>query len=164
VIPLSNVSVVVIGSLNLNGKCTKLHTVATSNNRDNLTRSLYYCLFVLHIYGCYSFHTSRLWWIAHSTQRILRGCNNIPSFLQRTAPTTKCFTDKSQQKMTEMSQRKKNSTWVLFFAHNPVSGESHIQCNANREVATVSMNKICMNPSCIILCQKKQIACGFAWV
>jgi len=35
---------------------------------------------------CCSLHTSRLWWIIHSTQCHRRGCNNIPSFLQRTAP------------------------------------------------------------------------------
>jgi len=32
----------------LSGKCTKLHTVAASNNRDHPTRSLYYCLFAPH--------------------------------------------------------------------------------------------------------------------
>jgi len=30
--------------------CAKLHTAAASNNRDHLTRSLYYCLFVPRIY------------------------------------------------------------------------------------------------------------------
>ena len=35
---------------------------------------------------CCSSRTSRSWWITHSTQRHRRGCNNIPSFLQRTAP------------------------------------------------------------------------------
>ena len=46
------------------GKCTKLHTVATSNNRDHPTRSLYYCFFVLLTCGCCSLRTSCLWWIA----------------------------------------------------------------------------------------------------
>jgi len=32
------------------GKCEKLHTVAESNNRDHLMISLYYCLFMPHIY------------------------------------------------------------------------------------------------------------------
>jgi len=32
------------------GMCAKLRTVAASNNRDLLTRSLYYCLFVPHRY------------------------------------------------------------------------------------------------------------------
>jgi len=84
----------------LSGKCGKLHTVAASNNRDHKItlvvtcskyyqlftsftsiirdqspRSLYYCLFVPHIYGCYSSCTSHSWWIAHSTQRQPRGCN-----------------------------------------------------------------------------------------
>jgi len=36
-----------------------------------------YCLFAPHIYGCYSSHTSRSWWIAHSTQRHRRGCNKV---------------------------------------------------------------------------------------
>jgi len=49
-------------------------------------RSQYYCLFAPRIYGCYSSRTSRSWWIAYSMQRQSRGCNNIPSFLQRTAP------------------------------------------------------------------------------
>ena len=40
-----------------------------------------------HIYvWCCSSRTSRSWWITQSTQRYRRGCNNIPSFLQRTAP------------------------------------------------------------------------------
>ena len=33
------------------GMCAKLRTVAASNNRVHLTRSLYYCLFAPHIYG-----------------------------------------------------------------------------------------------------------------
>ena len=40
-----------------------------------------------HIYvWCCSSHTSRSWWITQSTQHHRRGCNNILSFLQRTAP------------------------------------------------------------------------------
>ena len=40
-----------------------------------------------HIYvWCCSSRTSRSWWITQSTQHHRRGCNNIPSFLQRTAP------------------------------------------------------------------------------
>jgi len=35
--------------------------------------------------------TSRSWWITHSTQRQQRGCNNIPSFLQRTTPMAQSF-------------------------------------------------------------------------
>jgi len=67
------------------GMCAKLCTVAASNNRDHTMRSLYYCLFAPHMYGCYSLRTSHSWWITQSTQRQWRGCNNIPSFLQRTA-------------------------------------------------------------------------------
>jgi len=72
------------------GICAKLRTVAASNNRDHPTRSLYYCLFVPHIYFC-SLRTSRSWWITQSTQRHRRGCNNIPSFLQRTMPIAHCL-------------------------------------------------------------------------
>ena len=32
---------------------------------------------------CCSSRTSHLWWNTHSTQHHRRGCNNIPSFLQR---------------------------------------------------------------------------------
>jgi len=54
--------------------------MATSNNRDQLTRSLYYCLFIPH--ECYSSRTSHSWWIAHSIQHQAGGCSNIFSFLQ----------------------------------------------------------------------------------
>ena len=60
-------------------------TLAASNNRDHMPWSLYYCLFVLHIFRCFSSHTSCSWWITHSMQHQPRGCNNIPSFLQQTA-------------------------------------------------------------------------------
>jgi len=59
--PLSNSSVPTHNALGHNtftllrsespsGKCAKLRTVAASNNRDHLTRSLYYCLFAPHVY------------------------------------------------------------------------------------------------------------------
>ena len=38
---------------------------------------------------CCSSRTSRSWWITQSTQHHRRGCNNIPSFLQRAAPITR---------------------------------------------------------------------------
>ena len=72
-------------------RCTKLHTVAATNNRDHPTRSLYYCFFTSHICLCCSLRTSHLWWIALSMQHLLRGCNNVPSFLQWTAPVAHCF-------------------------------------------------------------------------
>ena len=72
------------------GKCAKLHNVAASNNRDHLTGSLYYCLFMPHIYGCYSSRTSRLWLIAHSTQHQPSGCDDI-SFLQQPTPIACSF-------------------------------------------------------------------------
>jgi len=59
------------------GKCAKLRTVAASNNRVHMPRSLYHCLFALHIYiYCCSSRTSRSWWITQSTQRQRRGSNN----------------------------------------------------------------------------------------
>jgi len=67
---------ILLRSESQSGKCTKLRTVAASNNRDHAPRSLYYCLFAPHIYGA-------------------------------------------------------------IFRAPPVRGESHIQCNATREVATV---------------------------
>ena len=66
------------------GMSAKFRTVAASNNRDHARNLSYYCLFALHIWWCYSSRTSRLWWITQSTQHHRRGCNNIPSFLQRT--------------------------------------------------------------------------------
>ena len=64
----------------------KFRTVAASNNRDHACNLSYYCLLTLHIWWCYSSRTSRSWWITQSTQHHRRGCNNIPSFLQRTTP------------------------------------------------------------------------------
>ena len=61
---------IVLQSENLSGKYAKLHTVATSNNRDQAPRSLYYCMFVPHTYGCSSSRISRSWWIAHSTPTV----------------------------------------------------------------------------------------------
>ena len=69
----------------LSGMCAKLHTVAARNNKDHMSWSLFYCLFMSHIYGCYSSHISRLWWIARSTPRQPRGWNSSSSFLQQTA-------------------------------------------------------------------------------
>jgi len=43
-----------------NGMCAKLRTVAASNNWVHTPRSLYYCLFGPHIYGCCSWRTFRL--------------------------------------------------------------------------------------------------------
>ena len=70
-------STILLQSESPSGMCAKLHTVAASNNIDHLTRSLYYCLFAPHIYGCYSSRTSCSWWIAHSTQRQRRGCSSF---------------------------------------------------------------------------------------
>ena len=44
-------STILFRSENPNGMCTKLYTVAASNNRSHTTRSLYYCLFAPHRYG-----------------------------------------------------------------------------------------------------------------
>jgi len=84
-------SMVLLRSESPSGKCTKLYTVAASNNGDHLMISPYYCLFAPYIYGFYFSRTSRSWWVTHSTQRQLRGCNNVSSFLQRTAPIAHSF-------------------------------------------------------------------------
>jgi len=52
--------------------CAELRTVAASNNRDHAPQSLYYCLFVPHMWCCSS-STSNWWLITHSTQRQPRG-------------------------------------------------------------------------------------------
>jgi len=72
-------------------KCAKLHTVAASNKRDHPTRSLYYYLFTSHIFLCCSLHTSHFLWIALSMQHQLKGCKNVPSFLQWTARIAHSF-------------------------------------------------------------------------
>ena len=79
----------VLWSERSNGKCAKLHTVTASNNRDHQTRSLYYCLFAPHIYGCCSSHTSRTWWIAQSTQTPTESFQQHPLLFttNRTDPT-----------------------------------------------------------------------------
>jgi len=155
------------------GKCAKLHTVAANNNRDDMPWSLSCCLFMPCIYGCCSSHTSRSWWVAHSTQCQLRDCNNILSFLQQTAVIAHSFCEgctwydlhilvtapfccdqkaqaASAQSFTLWQQATIEITChdhsiiacsrhiymgVILPAH-PVRGESHIQCNANWEVAT----------------------------
>ena len=69
--------------------CTKLRNAAASNNRDHASQSLLLLLArASHIYFCSSC-TSHSWWITQSTQHHRRGCNNIPSFLQRTTPITR---------------------------------------------------------------------------
>jgi len=46
-----------------------------SSSRASTSRSLYYCLFVPHIYGCCSLRTFHSWWTVHSAQRQRRGCH-----------------------------------------------------------------------------------------
>ena len=156
------------------GMCAKLRTVAASNNRNHPIRSFYYCLFAPHIYCCSS-GTSRSWWSTHSTQRHRRGGNNIPSFLQRTAPIARSLCEgwtrhdlhilvtapfccdriaraacaqtlaMWQQATIEITRR--DHSICLFAPHiyivvlraHSVRGESHIQRNANGEVATVTL-------------------------
>jgi len=63
--------------------CAKLRTVAASNNKSSHAVIACSC----HIYvWCCSSRTSCPWWITHLTQHHRRGCNIIPSFLQRTTP------------------------------------------------------------------------------
>ena len=73
---------ILLQSESLSSKYAKLHTVAASNNIDHAPWSLYHCLFTPHIDGCYSSHTSHLWWIMHSTPRSPRGCQfaTIPNY------------------------------------------------------------------------------------
>jgi len=44
-------STILLRSESQSGMCAKLHTVATSNNRNHTPRSFYYCLFAPHVYG-----------------------------------------------------------------------------------------------------------------
>ena len=53
---------IVLQSESPSGMCAKLNTVAASNNRIHLTRSLYYCLFAPRIWVLFFTHT-------HSVQR-----------------------------------------------------------------------------------------------
>jgi len=62
--------------------CSIVHTLISA---ELPCRNLsYYCLLALLILWCYFSRTSCWWWITQSTQHHRRGCNNIPSFLQRT--------------------------------------------------------------------------------
>jgi len=70
--------------------CAQSFTLAASN-RDHLTRSLYYCLFTPHIYGVFLHAHSVRGEPRISALRQRSGCNNIPSFLQRTAPIARSF-------------------------------------------------------------------------
>ena len=65
--------------------CAKLCTIAASNNRDHACNLLLLLARSTHTYFCSS-RTSGLWWTTQSMQHHQRGCNNIPSFLQWTAP------------------------------------------------------------------------------
>ena len=70
-----------------------LHTLVVTFNRSHVNigrATTSQCLLLLlaraTIFWCYSSRTSRSWWITQSTQHHRRGCNNIPSFLQRISP------------------------------------------------------------------------------
>ena len=86
--PHSGHSTILLRSEILSGICAKLCTVATINNRDHLTRSLYFCMFAPHSYIIVlRIRTSRSWWITHSTQCHWRSCNSSTSsiFLEQNA-------------------------------------------------------------------------------
>jgi len=69
------------------GICAKLRTVAASNNRVHIAMiTLLLLVRATYMYGVVPSCTSCSWWLTQSTQHHWRGCNNIPSFLQRTAP------------------------------------------------------------------------------
>jgi len=62
---------------------------AVSNNRDHVPQSFYYCFLVPCICGVVlCAHPIRG---ESHIQRQRRGCNNIPSFLQQTAPIARSF-------------------------------------------------------------------------
>jgi len=80
--------------------CTKLHTVAASNNRDHPARSLYYCLFVPHICGVFlrahSVHGEPCISAQHQqsgcniTQQIKNWCANQELVLRSEIPSGMC--------------------------------------------------------------------------
>ena len=76
-------STILLQSESSSDKCAKLHTVASSNNRDHMPWSLCYCLFAPHIYGCYSSCISCSWWISHSTQCQRRGCDKSMTLIPK---------------------------------------------------------------------------------
>jgi len=152
--------VTVLRSESPSGKCAKLHTLAASNNRDHLTRSLYYCLFAPHNLTFNAMPAGR--------------CNNISSFSQWTALIARSFCEGCtshdlhilataafccdrkaqaanaqsftlwQQATMEITQQDHSIIacshhiymGVVLRAH-AVRGESHIQRNASGEVATM---------------------------
>jgi len=167
---------VVLRSESLSGKCAKLHTVAASNNRDHMPWSLYYSLFVPHIYMWLFFThipfvvnrtfnatpTERLQQHHLFLQRIMpiahsfcEGCTWHDLHILVTAPF--CYDRKAQvasvqsftlwqQATIEITCHDHSSiaclrhiyTGAILHAH-PICGGSHIQHNANWEVATVDM-------------------------
>jgi len=80
----------VLPSKSMSGKCAKLYTVATSNNWDH---RIIACS--CHIYLCAALCAHPVRGESLSVQRQLRGCNNIPSFLQWLAPIALSFCEGS---------------------------------------------------------------------
>ena len=126
------------------GMCAKLRTVAASNNRDHTHNLSYYCLLALHILWCYSSHTSRLWWITQSTQHHRKGCNNIPSFLQRTTP------------IARSSCEGLNSAQPPHPGHSTILLQSEIPSGMCANLRTVAASKIeiMLAISLIIACSR----------
>jgi len=89
------------------GMCTKLRTVAPSNNRDHARNLPYYCLLALHIQWFCSSRTSRLWWITQSTQRHRRGCNTTSARATRSKP----FLAKPSSR--HFSQEKRSTRYIM---------------------------------------------------
>jgi len=81
----------VLQSKHSSGKCAKLDTVAPRNTGNHPRRLLCYCWFGSHIFVSCSLRAFRWWWMALSTQHQTRGCSNIRSFLQWTAPVARSF-------------------------------------------------------------------------
>ena len=97
------------------GMCAKLHTVAASNNRDHTPWSFNDGLFSPQKYGCCSSRTSRSWWIAHSTQRQRRGCNNTRSCKNSVVVLQDCcVVMKCHQKTISKKYKHYHSVFCLF--------------------------------------------------
>ena len=103
----------------------RFRNILVSHQAVPLTFCNKIALMVPHIYVCCSSHTSHSWWVARSTQRQLRGYNNIHSFLQRTAPIARLFVKVAP-----------GTTFTSWSQHHFVAVEKHelhtVAANSNR--------------------------------
>ena len=89
------------------GKCTKLHTVAASKNRDHAPRSLYYCLFAPLIYGCCSSRTFPV----RGEPRIQRNANREVATLQYIR-AQRCYRCYRQARFFDKTFKIKDVRWT----------------------------------------------------